>query len=322
MKKTSIGGMALIEGIMMRGTDKIAIAVKKTNGEIAVESKEYNPGYKKYNIHKIPILRGIIAFFESMIIGSRALFDASKYIEIDDENKEKKDNGIKKEQNENKTESIEENKSKKKGLSNLEIGISLSISLIMSLILFFIIPNYISNWLFPVTNSNNRIVYNLMETFLKFGMFLTYIIIISNLPDIKRVFMYHGAEHKVIATYESGEELTVENIKKHSRLHPRCGTSFIILVLIISMIIFFFIWFPNFYLKLLIKLTVLPIIAGISYEAIKIAGRYDNVFTKLISYPGILLQNLTTKEPDDSQIEVAIKAIEEVIPKDGEDDKW
>lgn len=300
-KITSIGGQAIIEGVMMRGPHKIAMAVRKPDGEIVIEEKENK---KKKWISKIPILRGLISFFESMIIGVQALMFSANFYDIDD-GSEKKANAEKEE------------------ISSFAMYFSVFLSLVISIGMFILLPNFISGLIIP-NKEANVFLYNTVESILRISIFIIYLLLVSKMKDIQRVFEYHGAEHKSIFCYEAGEELNVENVKKHSRFHPRCGTSFLLFVMIVSIIVFSLIGrHPNMLINMLLRLLLLPIVAGISYEIIKFAGRnVDNKWVSWLNKPGMWLQHLTTREPDDSQIEVAIASLKAVIPENKDEDKW
>lgn len=304
--KTSIGGQAVIEGVMMKGPHEMAIAVRKPDGEIIIEKKAVNTLAMKHKIFKFPILRGVVSFFESMITGVRSLMFSAEFFDLEEEQPSKFDLFL-------------ERKFGNK-LKDVVIYSSVFFALVFSILLFFMLPAFISGFLRKVIASNTVIV--ALEGLIRISIFMIYLLLVSRMNDIQRVFMYHGAEHKSIHCYEHGEELTVENVKKHTRLHPRCGTSFLLIVMIISIFIFLFIKSDHMFLRLVYRLLLLPVVAGISYEIIKLAGRYDNKFTRAISKPGMLLQYMTTVEPDDSQIEVAIASLKAVIPENKEEDKW
>lgn len=302
-KITSIGGQAIIEGVMMRGPHKIAMAVRKPDGEIIVEEKENK---KRNVIPKIPIVRGLFAFFESMIIGVQALMFSANFYDLDDG-----------------TEKKENDKDEKQEISSWMMYLSVFFSLIISIGMFILLPNFVSSLIVP-NKEANVVLYNLIESILRISIFIVYLLLVSKMKDIKRVFEYHGAEHKSIFCYEAGEELNVENVKKQSRFHPRCGTSFLLFVMIISIIVFSLIGrHPNMFVNMGLRLLLLPLVAGISYEVIKFAGRNaDNKWISWLNKPGMWLQHLTTREPDDSQIEVAIASLKAVIPENKDEDRW
>lgn len=307
-KMTSIGGQAIIEGVMMRGPKKIAMAVRKPDGEIIIEEKEAK-GIGKWA--KMPILRGIVSFVSSMVTGVQALMFSAKFFDIEDEEDEKKKNSAEKNEN---------------GLSDTALYFTVFLSLMFSVGLFILLPNFIADLIVP---TGMTMLYNIVENLVKILLFIVYLVFVSKMEDIQRLFQYHGAEHKSIFCYENGEELTVENVKKHSRFHPRCGTSFLLFVLIISIIFFSFLPRAESFAKILnvlinmgARLLLMPLVAGISYEVIKFAGKSKNKFVQMLNKPGMWLQRLTTKEPDESQIEVAIASLKAVIPENGEEDKW
>ena len=310
--KTSIGGQAVIEGVMMRGPQKIATAVRKPDGEIEMEEKAVG-SVRRSKILKLPVIRGCINFFDSMILGIQALMYSAKFFEIDDEGN----------QIENEPGKFEKWLNEKLGsdkATNAIIYIAVCLSLVFSVGLFIILPAVIVGFLKGLIE--NHFLLTAAEGVVRICIFILYMALVSQMNDIKRVFMYHGAEHKTINCYEVGEELTVENVRKHTRFHPRCGTSFLLIVMVISIVVFSFISWENPFTRLLLRLALMPVVAGISYEIIKFAGRHENCFTRVISAPGKWFQHITTNEPDDSQIEVAIKAFLAVVPEDKEEDRW
>lgn len=303
--KTTIGGQALIEGVMMRGPEKISVAVRKPNNQIELKIDEVKPLSQKYKILALPFLRGVVSLIESMFIGTKALMYSAEFFEDDIEDEK-----------ETWTERIFKDKAK-----DVEMGLTVIISLLLSVGIFMVVPSFLTN-IFK-NKVNNPIILNLIEGLIRVSIFFVYVIWISKLDDIKRVFEYHGAEHKSIHCYENNEELTVENIKNHSILHPRCGTSFLFMVMIISIFVLSFFGWPNPLQRIAIRILMFPVIAGISYEINRIIGKSDSKLSYLISYPGLMIQKLATvREPDDEQIEVAIKALEPVIPKDRGEDIW
>ena len=307
--KTSVGGQAVIEGVMMRGPKEMAVAVRKSDGEIVVDKKPVNTLGMRHKIFRLPILRGVINFFESMVVGVRSLMFSAEFFDIEGEEDEKPSR-------------FDELMNRVFGdkIKDVVIYFSVFLSVIFAVLLFVLLPAYLSGLLRKIVTEHVWIV--IIEGFVRIAIFLTYIILVSRMKDIQRVFMYHGAEHKTIHCYEHCEELTVENVKKYTRLHPRCGTSFLLIVMIICIFVFMFITSDNTLLRLLYRILLLPVVAGISYEIIKLAGRYDNPFTRIISKPGMWLQYFTTREPDDSQIEVAIVSLENAVTGNREDDKW
>ena len=290
----AVGGQALIEGVMMRGTNEIGIAVRKLDGEIVTKVDPINSKIKKYKIDKIPFIRGIFSFGSSLIIGTKALMFSAKLFDVEETEEEK-------------AKREKKGKEKQEQVPDWIIWFSVIFGLLLSIGLFIIIPNLISTFIVP---EENVVLYNVLETIFKFGIFLGYLILVSQMEDIKRVFEYHGAEHKTIFCYEKDLELTVENVKKQPRFHPRCGTNFTIIVLIISVIIFTMIGrYENVLINIGYRIVLLPIIAGVSYEVIRMLGRTQNKYLKVLGKPGLWLQRITTREPDDSQIEVAIEAL-------------
>lgn len=312
VKPTSIGGQAVIEGVMMRGVKDIATAVRCPDGHIEIEKKPINLLSVKWKINKIPLLRGVFSFFESMYIGVSSLMFSAKIFEDDE--------SITQEQMSKFEKWIMEKFGDK--LFNYIMFISLLLSLVIGIGLFMLLPNYLVGFLKNINPEISVITLNLLEGLVRIIFFVLYLYLVSLMNDIKRVFMYHGAEHKTIFCYEHNDELTVENVKKYTRFHPRCGTSFLVIVMIVSIILFSFISWDNLMIRMIYRLLLLPVVAGVSYELIKIAGKYDNRFTRIISKPGILMQYLTTKEPTDDQIEVAISSLNAVISDNRDDDNW
>lgn len=301
-KYSAIGGQALIEGVMMRGKKTVAIAVRNQEGGIDVKVEHLKES-KFAPLYKLPLFRGVFGLISSMVVGTKALaWSAEVYAEVDDSYEMSK---------------FEKWLTEKMGdkAENIIVAISMVIALIMAFFLFGALPSLITNFLKSVTES--RWILTTTEGVMKIAMFITYIYVISFMKDIRRVFEYHGAEHKAIHCLESGQELTVENVKKFTTLHPRCGTSFLIIVLAVSIVIFSFISWSNIWMRIALKLLFLPLIAGIAYEIIKWAGKNDNTAVKIISYPGLMMQKLTTKEPDDKEIEVALAALKKVIEIEG-----
>ena len=316
LHRTSIGGQAVIEGVMMRGPDVIATAVRKPNGEVVTDLRDV-PKSRKSRFFKLPIVRGCIGFFDSMVIGIKALMFSAEFVEIEDDKPGEE------------AEALEGSKKKDK-TKDAVLYLAVVLSLTISVGLFMLLPNVLiglvkqglqqlagAEWF-----TENRILLNLFEGLVRIILFLLYLSLTSLMKDMKRVFMYHGAEHKSIHCYESGEELTVENVTRHTRLHPRCGTSFLLIVMVVSIVVFSFISWSDPFTRLALRLLLLPVVAGVSYEIIKFAGRHDNPFTRVISAPGMWLQKITTNEPTPDQIEVAITALAAAIPENKDDDKW
>lgn len=312
---TSIGGQAILEGVMMRGPFKTAYAVRKPDGEIVVEENE-NKSKNRGKFFKLPIIRGCVNFVDSLIIGMKALMFSAEFVDLEAE-----------EETESKFDKWLEEKLGDK-IKDIVIYVAIALSIVLSVGLFILLPSLLSDILTTLFSSLERLT-SVFEGIFRILIFLGYMILVSQMKDIKRVFEYHGAEHKTIACYENGEELTVENVKKHSRFHPRCGTNFLLFVMVISIILFFFL--PKFdqygklvqiLFKLLSRIVLLPVVAGLSYEVIKLAGRSKSKCVRFFTKPGLWLQKLTTREPDEQQIEVAICSMTAVIPDDREADKW
>lgn len=306
--KSRIGGQALIEGVMMKGIYTSAMACRLPDGTIDVETWEEKNGKNAPWYRKTPFIRGIFNFVSSLIDGYRCLMKSADKQMTDDGEEElsKLDKWI----NEHFGEKI---------MSVVSV-ISVVFSLVICLFLFKFLPMWISGFLKKFIDS--AVILTITEGIIKIGIFVGYLAVTALMKDIKRTYEYHGAEHKTIACYEAGEELTVENVKKYTRFHPRCGTSFIFISLFISIFVFCFITWSNMWARMALQIVLLPVIIGISYELIRIAGRYDNIFTKIISAPGLRLQRLTTREPDADEIEVAIAAIKPCIPENREEDQW
>ncbi len=298
MKKQSVGGQAVIEGIMMQSKNYRAIAVRKSNGEIELKKERIKSWVQDKKIDKIPFLRGGFILFETMIQGIKSLNYSSEFFMEDDEEEEDAiDKFLKRVFKDKANDAI--------------MVVSLILAMILSIGLFVLIPTIISGF-FGLFIKNN-IILNLIEGVIRILILILYMLGISRNDDIKRTFMYHGAEHKTIYCYENDLELTVENIRKFTTLHPRCGTNFLFIVMATSIILFSFFGWPNILLRVVMRILCIPIVAGISYEIIKFLGKYDNILSKIVAYPGMMLQRITTKEPDDEQIEVAIKALKAVI---------
>lgn len=307
-KKTNIGGQAIIEGVMMRGPHDIAIAVRKPDMEISVDKRKAESYSKKYKILGLPLIRGCVAFVESLIIGVSALTFSAKFFE---EGFEEEEPG-----------KFEKFLTKIFGqkLESVIMGFSMVISLALAVGLFFILPSLLLGFIKKISDST--ILKNFIEGIIRITVFVIYILLISRMKDIKRVFEYHGAEHKTIYCYENEEELTVENVRKYSTLHPRCGTNFLFIVMFVSIFVFSFAGWPGIVYRIISRIVLLPVIAGVSYEILKFVGKSDSKFVRVLIYPGLLLQKLTTAEPDDSQLEVAIAALNGVLTEDKEADVW
>jgi len=375
VKKTSIGGQALMEGIMMRGPETTAMAVRNTQGEIVLE-KFPTETKKRAKFFKLPIIRGLFNYIDSMTMGTKCLMRSAEISGLEEAEEEmRKEKEAKKAaraakkaekkgnatQNDEQitteatdtattdapaceTESNEENSAEKptekkesSAMTAIVMTIGTVLGILLSIVLFFVLPTVIytgATYIMPFLKHENEAVQSLIksvfEGILKIVLIVGYMALMTLMKDIKRTFQFHGAEHKTIFCYEAGLELTVENVRKQRRFHPRCGTSFLILMVLVSILISFFIdplfllafgFVPQMLIRILIKLLLLPLIVGIGYELIKIAGKYDNWLTRIISAPGVWLQHITVLEPDDSMIECAIVAMKEVIPEN-DTDKW
>ena len=311
MRYSGIGGQAVMEGVMMKNQEKYAVAVRKPDQEIVVETSTYEGLIKNKKIRNMPILRGVFSFIESLVLGMKTLtFSASFFEEEEDEKsgsrKAEKRAGAKKP-----APTEEEQKKKEKRQENVLMGGTVAISIVLAVAIFMVLPYYISVFFQRFITSQTLLA--LLEGVIRLTIFIGYVAAISLMPDIKRVYMYHGAEHKCINCIEQGMDLSVENVRKSSRLHKRCGTSFLLIVMLISIVFFLFIRVDNRILQLLLRLVLIPVIAGVSYEFIRLAGRSDHMLVNLFSKPGLLLQRITTREPDDSMIEVGIASVEAVF---------
>jgi uncharacterized protein YqhQ len=288
MGKINIGGQAVIEGVLMRAPRSMAIAVRRPDGEIVVKRDTVIPLSERFPLVKLPLVRGAVALFTSLVIGMKALsFSANEAIS---EGEEKSD------------------------MSPLAMGGTIAVALLFGILLFFILPLFLTKLLVPYIGGSN-IVFNLVDGFIRVIVFLIYVYSISRMNDIQRVFQYHGAEHKSIFAFEAGIALTVENVKRFSRLHPRCGTSFLLIVMLVSIVVFSLIpklW--PFYLKAGSRVVLLPVIAGLSYELLKLSAKHEKSrLVRMLIGPGLALQRLTTREPDEGQLEVAIRSLEEAL---------
>lgn len=294
---SGIGGQAVLEGIMMRNGDKCAVAVRKSDGNVDVQVVEYRNAIAKNWFTKLPFIRGVVNFIDSMMLGIKSLnYSADLTMDEEDEDPSRLEKWLKKHFGEKANDII--------------LTITMVFAVVFAIGLFMVLPYAISAlmgiWI------HNKMVLSVSEAIMRFVIFILYVVLIGQLEDIKRLYKYHGAEHKCIDCIEKGRLLTVSDVKRSGRLHPRCGTSFMLYVMAISCILFFFINVDNPVQRLVIRLLLIPVIAGISYELIRLAGRFDNIFTRLLSLPGMALQRLTTKEPDEEMIEVAIAAVEAV----------
>lgn len=306
---TSIGGQALIEGIMMRGPKKTAVAVRKEDGSVYIEDLQVTSLASKYKIFKLPLFRGVASFIDSLMIGQKAMaISAEQSVSIEEEEEPSKFSKF-----------IEEHFGDK--FLKIVMAVATIVGVGLGVLLFLFFPT----WIFNVTLGQIPVLgdtsfyRSIFEGLLRIVIFFLYILLCSQMKEIKRVFKYHGAEHKTIFCYEYGDELTVENVKKYRRFHPRCGTSFIVIMVLLGIFIGFLIPFKQAGIRLFIKILCVPILVALGYELIRLCGKYDNKLTRAISKPGVWMQRITTKEPNDDMIEVAIQAIKEVIPENGED---
>ena len=283
-KKPNVGGQAVIEGVMMRGKTHVAVAVRQPDGEISVDVRPVNSISDRYPILKKPFLRGVVSLVESLVMGMKALAYSAQVSGDEDEK-----------------------------LDSKEMALTIAVSAGLAILLFIVIPTWSMRFLTGITQDHMAL--NLAEGVLRMAIFLAYIAAISSMNDIQRVFQYHGAEHKTIYTYEAGLPLKVENVRPFSTLHPRCGTNFLMIVMLISMFIFTFLGWPSLLERIASRIILMPVIAGVSYELIRYAGAHtDNTLVRIAITPGLLLQKLTTRQPDDSQIEVAIASLKAVVP--------
>lgn len=283
-KKPNVGGQAVIEGVMMRGKTHVAVAVRQPDGEISVDVRPVNSISDRYPILKKPFLRGVVSLVESLVMGMKALAYSAQVSGDEDEK-----------------------------LNSKEMALTIAVSAGLAILLFIVIPTWSMRFLTGITQDHMAL--NLAEGVLRMAIFLAYIAAISSMNDIQRVFQYHGAEHKTIYTYEAGLPLKVENVRPFSTLHPRCGTNFLMIVMLISMFIFTFLGWPSLLERIASRIILMPVIAGVSYELIRYAGAHtDNPLVRIAITPGLWLQKLTTRQPDDSQIEVAIASLKAVVP--------
>ena len=323
IRKTSIGGQALIEGVMMRGPKRTAMTVRDPDGKLIVESWD-NVERKRAKFFKLPVIRGVFNFIDSMRGGYKCLMRSAEIAGLEDiEEEKKKDDAVAEAEG-------KEEKKDSSALMNVLMIVSVVLAVILAVGLFIALPSFlytlIGRWV-PFFSPERRFFRAFFEGVLKIVVLVGYLALVSLMKDIRRTFQYHGAEHKTIFCYESGLELTVENVRKERRFHPRCGTSFLIIIVIVSILVSMLIpteiggWAVPTILRVAIKLLLLPLIMGVGYELIKFAGRHDNIVTRIISAPGVWLQHLTVFEPDDDMIECAISSMKEVIPEDGSD-RW
>lgn len=295
MKSSNIGGQAVLEGIMMKNGDRYAVAVRKPDQEILVDVQEYHSVCPWKAVTKLPFIRGIFGFVDSLVLGIKTLMFSAAFFEEEEEAVEMT------------AQEIARQEKKEKVLMNLTMVVSFVIAIGIFMVLPYFLSNIVKNFI------TSRWVVTVIEGIIRVLIFLGYIALVSRMEDIQRTFMYHGAEHKCINCIEHGLELNVENVRKSSRQHKRCGTSFLFFVMVVSIIFCFFITTESQVMRVVLRIALLPLIAGVSYEIIRLAGNSDNLIINLLSKPGLFIQNMTTKEPDDSMIEVAIRAVEAVF---------
>lgn len=293
MKSSNIGGQAVLEGIMMRHKDDYAVAVRKPDGEVVVQKEKYQSIIKWKKLTQIPFIRGVFNFADSMALGIKTLTWSAEFYEDEEE------------------VVTEEEAAKREKQESIIMAVTIAFSVLMAVAVFMVLPYILSSLLKPFIES--YYVRTVIEGFVRIGIFIIYVLLISRMKDIQRTFMYHGAEHKCINCIEHGLPLTVENVRSSSRLHKRCGTSFLFFVLAISILLLLFIHVESPVMRVAVRILLIPVIAGISYEVLKLAGSSENPVVNLFSKPGLAVQRLTTKEPDDSMIEVAIQAVEAVF---------
>lgn len=296
MKSSNIGGQAVLEGIMMKHNEQYAVAVRKPDGEISVKKEKYHSIVKWKVLTTTPFIRGVFNFIDSMVIGIKTLTYSASFYEEEEEKEEVL---------------TEEAVKKKEKKEKLLMGATVAFSVVAAVAIFMVLPYFLTSFLKGLIPSYQ--VRTVIEGLVRIGIFVLYVLLISRMEDIQRTFMYHGAEHKCINCIEHGLPLTVENVRKSSRQHKRCGTSFLFLVLAISIVLLLLIRVDSAVMRVVVRILLLPVIAGVSYEVLKLAGRSDNILISLISSPGLAIQKLTTKEPDDDMIEVAIRAVEAVF---------
>lgn len=306
-KLPRVGGQAVIEGVMMRGPKKYAVAIKKYNGNILLDKGEVKSIKDSIKIFNLFILRGIVAFFESLILGMKTLIFSADYLDMEEKSAADKFVVSKEE------EIAVENREKIDKQQDWAVFIAIVFAIVFCIGMFFILPTFIASRLFNNVDVVDRIWFNVVEGSIRIVLFFIYLFLISLMKDIRRVFEYHGAEHKTINCFESGMELTVENVKKHSKLHPRCGTSFLFIVMLISIVVFSFVSSENLIVAILARILLLPIIAGISYEIITLFGKLKGKLGKVLTMPGMWFQCFTTREPDDLQIFIAITALKAAL---------
>ncbi|MBQ3489263.1 MAG: DUF1385 domain-containing protein [Clostridia bacterium] len=295
-----VGGQAILEGIMMRSGEDVAISVRAMDGTVRSKTTKFVSARKKHKFCALPLIRGVVSFVESLKLSFSTINDGVDMLGIEEEETK-----------------FEKWLKEKFGadLMTVLMPVSMILALFFSVALFFFLPSLFGGWIAKLFGSNIGIWQSAIEGVLKVGIFVGYMLLISLMPDIRRTFEYHGAEHKSIFCYESGEELTVENVRKHSRFHPRCGTSFMFVMIFINIVIGFLIPFQNPFLRTACRLLLLPLTMGVGFEFLMVAGKHDNLLIRILSAPGLWMQRITTREPDDTQIEVAIKSLKLAMPE-------
>ena len=311
--KSKIGGQAVIEGVMMRGIHKASMACRLPSGEIDLEIWDIKGGKDIPWYRKAPFIRGVFNFFISMIDGYKCITRSAEKQMVDEDDEQEEMTKFEKWLDEKLGDKI----------MPIVSGISIVIGIAFAVLMFMMVPSWVSKGIDKIIPLNS-FAKNVIEGLLKIAIFIGYTAFTAFLKDIRRTYEYHGAEHKSITCYEHGEELTVENVKKHSRFHPRCGTSFVFLVLFISIFVNTVLRLPwsSILVRVICKILVLPLVMGIAYELIRLAGKYDNVVTRIISAPGLAIQRITTREPDEKEMECAISALKAVIPENKDEDQW
>ena len=305
MKSSNIGGQAVMEGIMMRHKDKYSIAVRRPDNEIELKVEDYKCVFGNAKFLKYPLIRGVVSFVDSLVVGTKCLMYSAEIAGDEEDEEDKQKNAALSE------EELAAKKAKEDKQFKWLLYVTVAVSIVVSVAAFMLLPYALASLCRRVGASEFAVT--IVEAFVKLALFMGYMLLISRMKDIQRTFMYHGAEHKCINCIEHGLELNVENVRKSSRQHKRCGTSFLFFVMIVSIIFCFFITAQSQIARVLIRLALLPVIAGVSYEIIKLAGNSENPFVNLLSRPGMWVQNMTTKEPDDDMIEVGIRAVEAVF---------
>ena len=304
MRYSGIGGQAVMEGVMMKNKDKYAVSVRKPDGEIEVMVSDYTGFIKNETLKNMPIIRGVLNFVDSLVLGMQTLTYSASFFEEEDENKKKPAKELTEEE-------AKKQAAKDKKKEDAAMGATVALSILMAVAIFMLLPYFISSFFQKFITS--PLLLALVEGVIRLSIFVAYVGLISLMEDIRRVYMYHGAEHKCINCIEQGMDLTVENVRKSSKQHKRCGTSFLLIVMLTSILFFMFIRVETPLLKVVLRILLIPVIAGVSYEFIRIAGRSEHPIINLISKPGLMLQNITTREPDDDMIKVAIQSVEAVF---------